>query len=111
MEGISLEYCIILNTTSNIDEAKKIAYALVENKLAACVNIIPQITSIYGWKGDVWEDGENLLVIKTQKNNFEDIKVQINRLHSYELPEVIMLDIKDGSKNYLNWITKETLQP
>jgi len=106
-----MDYCIILNTTSNIDEAKKIAYSLVESKLAACVNIIPKMISIYSWKEDIWEDEEYLIIIKTRKDNFEPVKDKIKALHSYELPEIVMLKLEDGFKDYLDWIGKETIIP
>lgn len=100
---------IILSTTSNIDEAKKIANALVKDKLAACVNILPRIMSIYSWKDEIWEDEEYLLIIKTVKENFESVKNKIKELHSYELPEVVMIKMEDASKEYFDWILKETV--
>jgi len=103
-----MDYCVILNTTSNIEEAKKIANALVKSKLAACVNIIPKIISIYSWKNDIWEDEEYLLFIKTKKDKFEAVRDKIKSIHSYELPEVIMLNIQDGLQDYLSWINNET---
>ena len=101
-------FCIIYTTTSNIDESKKIAYHLVESKLAACVNIVPKVISVYSWQDKINEDEEYLLVIKTQKNRFEDVKKAILELHSYELPEIVMLPIKKGHKEYLSWIKKES---
>jgi len=91
-----------------MDEAKNIAAHLVNNKLAACVNIIPQLTSIYEWKGAVQEDSEYLLLIKTREDYFEAVKDAIIKLHPYELPEVISVPIKQGYDKYLNWIIEET---
>lgn len=104
-----MSYCVVVSTTSNIDEAKKIAHGLVNNKLAACVNIIPNITSVYFWKNKVCEDSELVLFIKTQKNLFDKVKNFIVENHSYELPEVIMLPIENGLEGYLNWVKENTL--
>lgn len=103
-----MEYGLILTTTSSLDEAKRIAGYLVQNKLAACVNIIPKIISVYKWKGQICEDEEFLLFIKTKKGSFDSVKDSILKLHSYELPEVIMLPVENGYEKYLNWIEKET---
>lgn len=103
-----MEFCLVLTTTSKIEEAKTIAHALVENKLAACVNIVPKIISVYEWKNEVNEDDECLLVIKTKKIDFDDIKKTILDIHSYELPEIIMLPIEAGLDGYLNWIRTNT---
>jgi len=103
-----MEYCLILTTTSNIDEARIIAYNLVQNKLAACTNIIPKMISIYNWKNEICEEEEFLLIIKTKKTSFDAVKGSILKLHSYELPEIIMLPIEAGYEKYLCWIEKET---
>lgn len=102
-----MEYGVIHTTTSNIEEAKVIAHYLTENKLAACANIIPKIISIYSWKENICEDEEFLLLIKTKKSNFDKVKQAIIKLHSYELPEIIMLPIIEGHKDYLDWIEGE----
>jgi len=103
-----MEYCLVLTTTSNIDEAKIIANKLVQNKLAACTNIVPKIISIYSWKNEICEDEEFLLLIKTRKASFEAVKDCILKLHSYELPEIIMLPVEKGYEKYLGWIKEET---
>ena len=99
-----MSYITVLSTASNIDEAKKIANELVKNHLAACVNIVKNIVSIYEWKGEFCEDEEILMIIKSKKSKFEDIEKKIKELHSYEVPEVILLDIKDGNQDYFSWI-------
>ena len=95
---------IVLTTTSSEIEAKKIARALVERKLAACVNIVPKIQSVYRWKGKVEEAEEFLLIIKTARPKQEEVSATIRELHSYELPECVVLAIEGGSEQYLRWI-------
>ncbi len=95
---------LVLTTAGSAEEAKKIAHALVKRKLAACVNIIPQVQSIYRWKEKVEEAEEWLLLIKTTGKAFTQIKDAITELHSYELPECICLAIEGGSAEYLKWI-------
>jgi periplasmic divalent cation tolerance protein len=99
-----MNYYIFLVTVPNIEEGKKIAKDLVENHLAACVNIIQNIFSIYNWKGSVEEDNEHLLIIKSTEKNSEFIIDKINEIHSYSVPECIGFKIEKGSKDYLNWI-------
>jgi periplasmic divalent cation tolerance protein len=95
---------IVLSTAGSEEEARKIAHALVDRKLAACVNIVPQIESIYRWQGKVESASEWLLVIKTQARAFERVRAAIKELHSYELPECVMLEVGEGAKEYLDWI-------
>lgn len=95
---------IVLTTAGSADEAKKIAHALVERKLAACVNVVPKIQSVYRWQGQVEEAEEFLLIIKTARPKQEEVNAAIRALHSYELPECIALAIEDGSEEYLKWI-------
>jgi len=95
---------IVLSTAGSEAEARKIARALVERQLAACVNIIPQIESIYRWQGKIEESREWLLLIKTSAENFPGVCDAIRELHSYDLPECIAINIADGSAEYLQWI-------
>ena len=95
---------IVLSTAGSSDEARKIAQALVERRLAACVNIVPQIESVYRWQDKVENATEWLLIIKTQAAAFERVRDAIKELHSYELPECVMLEITAGSEQYLSWI-------
>ena len=103
-EGIKMSYYIFLVTVPKLEEGKKIAKTLVENKIAACVNIIQDIISIYRWKGIIEEDGEHLLVIKTNERNSKLLIDKINEIHSYDTPECIGFKIEKGSEKYLNWI-------
>lgn len=95
---------IVLSTAGSEEEARKIAQALVERRLAACVNIVGPIHSVYRWKGAVESAPEHLLVIKTTTAAFPRVRDAIRELHSYELPECVMLTVEAGSEDYLNWI-------
>ena len=95
---------IVLSTAGSEDEARKIAHHLVEQRLAACVNIVPQIESIYRWQGNVESSREWLLVIKTSADKFARVRDAIRELHSYDIPECIALAGEDGSPDYLTWI-------
>lgn len=103
-----MEYIMVISTTGNIEEAKMIAGKLLDNKLAACVNIIPKVISMYHWKNDVVSDEEVMLIIKTRKEMFDEVKASILKNHSYEVPEIISLNISNGSQEYLDWIFKST---
>jgi periplasmic divalent cation tolerance protein len=97
---------IVLTTAGSEEEGRKIARHLVERGLAACVNIVPHLSSIYRWQDKIEETQEWLLVVKTTQDAFEQVRQAIALLHSYELPECVCLSIEDGSQNYLDWITK-----
>jgi periplasmic divalent cation tolerance protein len=95
---------IVLTTAGSEEEARKIARALVDRRLAACVNIVPQIESIYRWQGKIDENREWLLLIKTGAELFPAVRDAIRELHSYDLPECIAINIADGSTEYLKWL-------
>jgi periplasmic divalent cation tolerance protein len=99
-----MDYCVVLVTVSSETEAKTIARTLVEERLAACVNIIPGLTSVYRWEEKICEDREFLLVIKTQGQKVAALGDRIAYLHSYAVPEVIALPIAEGSTRYLAWL-------
>lgn len=95
---------IVLTTCGSEEEAERIAQYLVENRLAACVNIIPQVKSIYRWQDKVDSANEHLLLVKTRTDKLAQIQGALRALHSYGLPEFIALPIDDGSTPYLDWI-------
>jgi periplasmic divalent cation tolerance protein len=97
---------IVLTTTGSEEEASKLAHALVERRLAACVNILPHFQSIYRWQGMVETAKEWLLLIKTEARLFERVCEAVNELHSYDVPECVMLEVTAGSHAYLNWIAE-----
>jgi len=94
---------IVLTTAGSQEEAEKIAQALVERRLAACVNIVGPIHSVYRWQGTVESADEHLLLIKTTAASFDAVAKAIRELHSYELPECIELSVEGGSAEYLKW--------
>lgn len=103
------DFNIILCTTSTKEEAEMIAKKLVEKHLAACINILEKITSIFEWKGKVCTEKENLMIVKTKKVLFDQVKETITGLHSYEVPEIISIDIENGLKAYLDWVVVNTV--
>jgi periplasmic divalent cation tolerance protein len=101
---------VVFATVPTNDEASKIAEALVAERLAACVNIIPAIESVYRWEGAVTRDREVLLVIKTTDERYSDLERRLKALHSYSTPEVIAFRIRRGSEDYLRWL-RESVMP
>ena len=102
------EAIVVLITCGSEEEAAKIANSLVEERLAACVNIISPVRSIYRWEGKIWDEKEWLLMIKTQKKRFEDLEKKVKSLHSYSVPEIVALPIVEGSASYLKWLEEMT---
>jgi periplasmic divalent cation tolerance protein len=100
-------YSIIYITTSGVSESKKIAAKLLEEKLAACINIIPTIKSIYLWKHEIEEDTESIMMVKTKSVLVEQVIKMVEDIHSYEIPCILEITINNGSKNYLKWIESE----
>tara|TARA_B100000586_G_scaffold55555_1_gene37830 strand:- start:98 stop:427 length:330 start_codon:yes stop_codon:yes gene_type:complete len=99
-----LDYAFILTTVSTEEEGHMIANELVKNKLAACVNIIPKVHSVYEWENAIQNETEVLLMIKTTKAREKDIYQTVQSLHSYDTPELITLPIDNGSDTYLHWL-------
>ena len=102
------DHMVVFVTCGSEDEALKIARALVEEKLAACANMISPLRSIYRWEGKICDEKEWLLLIKTRQSRFEDLAKRVKALHSYSVPEIIALPITEGSPAYLNWISENT---
>ncbi len=99
---------VVLVTTPSPERAAEIARALVEERLAACGNVVPGLRSIYRWEGKVQDDAEALLVLKTTRARFEALRDRVLALHPYQVPEVIALPVEAGSVRYLAWIQAET---
>jgi periplasmic divalent cation tolerance protein len=101
---------LVLTTCGSPEEARRIAQELIERRLAACVNIVPQIESVYRWQGEVETATEWLLVIKTTADAFGQVRDAIGKLHSYDVPECIEIIVEDGSEAYLEWIGSSVSQ-
>ena len=99
---------VVFITASNEDEAAKISRAVVEARLAACVNIVKDIRSIYSWQGKIEDEKEVLMILKTQKTLFDSLMKKVKELHSYTVPEIIALPITSGSEEYLKWLREVT---
>lgn len=99
---------VATTTTNSIKEARELAGLLVKGKLAACVQIIPKIESVYEWEGAVHDDQEYLLLIKTCEERIRDIKKVMEKQHSYEVPEFLVLPVIDGLDDYMKWMEVNT---
>jgi periplasmic divalent cation tolerance protein len=95
---------IVLSTAGSPEEAARISHELVERRLAACVNRVPGVTSVYRWQGAIEESAEVLLIIKTSSVKLTALEAALRELHSYEVPEFVVLQVADGSRPYLDWL-------
>jgi len=102
------EFIIVFITAPNEKEAAAISQTIVGERLAACINIIPSVRSIYRWQGRVEDEQEVLMIVKTKKSLFERLQERVKELHSYEVPEIIGLPLVEGGKEYLDWLGQET---
>ena len=102
-----LEFIVVLVTVGSVAEGERLSRALVEERLAACVNRIPAVHSVYRWQGKVEESTEELLVIKTRADLFAALEKRVRELHSYSVPEIIALPIMNGSEAYLKWLGEQ----
>ena len=98
---------VVLSTCQTARQAKKIARHLLEARLAACVNIVPGARSVYRWKGKIEDAAEHLLIIKSRRDLFDRLRAELEKVHSYEVPEALALQVVDGSGNYLAWLDRE----
>lgn len=102
------EISIVLITAGSEEEAAKIGRTLVEERLAACSNIVPRIRSIYRWKGKIYDEPEFLIIAKTRTSLFRSLQKRVKELHSYEVPEIVSFPVADGLPDYLQWVLAET---
>ncbi len=102
---------VVYVTSALSEESEAIARGLVEKRLAACVNVVPHVRSFYRWEGKVKDDAEFLLVIKTSRPLFPAVRAEVERLHSYHVPEIICVPIVEGSENYLAWLAECLVTP
>jgi len=99
---------LVYSTCGNIGDAKRIARSLVEDRLVACVNIIPVVHSVYWWKGNIEEENEIAILAKTTKDRIKEVISKIKELHTYELPDIIAIPVVKGYKKFLQYIRDET---
>jgi len=99
---------VVFITASTEEEAVKIARALVESRLAACVNIVKDIRSIYRWQGKIEDEKEVLMIVKSQRKHFATLSEKVKKMHSYQVPEIIAFPIIEGLENYLKWLREAT---
>jgi periplasmic divalent cation tolerance protein len=99
---------LILTTAPDQEIAKRLAKSLVEQRLAACVNILPQATSIFEWEGKLELAGESLLLIKSTRNNYSAVEAALRAEHPYELPEILAVPVEQGLQGYLDWVERCT---
>lgn len=100
-------YSLVYVTTSGLLESKKIAKKLLQDKLVACVNIIPHIDSLYLWKGEIEQDSESLFIAKTREDLVHQVIQKVKEIHSYDIPCVLQIEIKKGSPDYIEWMETE----
>ncbi|MBI3071863.1 MAG: divalent-cation tolerance protein CutA [Deltaproteobacteria bacterium] len=103
-----MDVCVALVTVPNIDVARNVANALVEARVAACVNIVPGVESIYRWEGKMCADAELLLIAKVRTSRASEVIKVVEENHPYSCPEVLFLEIRDGRAQYLDWVRTET---
>lgn len=108
MENTVHSFIIVLVTAGSMEEAQKISQKLVKDKLAACVNIIPEIESVFRWKSKVYNEQEVLLILKSRLELFDEIMDCVKSLHSYKVPEILALPIIGGFEDYLEWLKEST---
>jgi len=101
-------FCLVLSTAKNRREALRIGRRLVEEGLAGCVTVIPACVSVYRWRGRMERSNEAVMLIKTRKGKLRSLVGRLKEIHSYEVPEVLVLEISGGSGEYLEWLRKET---
>jgi periplasmic divalent cation tolerance protein len=108
--AVDAEPILVLTNVPDIATARTIGRQLVENRLAACVNCLPQVISIYRWQNAIEEASEHTLLVKTMRDRYAEVEAMIIKLHPYELPEIIALTIEQGAPAYLKWIEQEVHQ-
>jgi len=103
-----MDEVVVFISCASEKEAENIARILLKEQLAACINMLPAITSFFSWQGKVQREKEVLMIVKSLKSVFNDLEKTVKKHHSYEIPEIIVLPITDGAKDYLDWIREST---
>ena len=108
MKAEQINVVVVMVTTSNQEEAAKIAEHVIKARLAACASTIPTVHSTYWWEGKVMKDQESLVLIKTTSDKYDLLQEAIQKLHSYKVPEIIAIPVTEGFPQYLEWVNRET---
>lgn len=108
MKAEQINVVVVMVTTSNHEEAAKIAEHVIKARLAACASTIPTVHSTYWWEGKVMKDQESLVLIKTTSDKYDLLQEAIQKLHSYKVPEIIAIPVTEGFPQYLEWVNRET---
>lgn len=95
---------LVITSVTSEDVAIQLAQELLENYVAACINIVPKVRSIYRWKGNITDDHESICIIKTREDKFDEVKKIIELVSGYDIPEVLAFEIKDGAEQFLTWV-------
>ena len=98
---------VVLSTCASAEEAERLARRVIDERLAACVNVLSPVRSFYRWKGEIEDSAEWLLIIKSTRDKFDALRAALESAHTYEVPEVIAIPVVEGSPNYLAWIDRE----
>ena len=98
---------VVFSTCPSAEEAEKVARKLLAKQLAACVTLIPGARSLYRWRGEVEEASEHVLLIKSRRGLFDQLRAELGSMHSYEVPEILALPVVEGAPSYIDWIDKE----
>lgn len=106
--SVNFSHCLVYVTAADIEEAQVIGRAMVEARLAACANILPEMVPVFRWEGEIGEGSESVVILKTTRERVEDLIAAIEEIHSYECPCAVVLPIVGGSKAFLDWIAVET---
>ena len=102
---------VVLTTCDSEKQAEKLAHTLVDQRLAACVNVLPKARSIYRWEGKIEDSTEWLLLIKSRRDLFTVLRAEIHKMHTYDVPEVVAIPVVDGSEAYLGWLDGQLITP
>lgn len=97
---------VVLTATASREEAERLAGELVSRRLAACVNVLPEVESIYRWQGEIQKESEHLLIVKSVAERYPELERTIRELHSYDVPEVVCLEVARGEEDYLAWLAE-----
>jgi len=105
---VNVSHCLVYVTAADADEAKEIGRAMVEARLAACANVLPQMVPIFRWEGEIGEGAESVVILKTTQSRVAELIEAVEAMHSYDCPCVVALPVIGGSRAFLDWISQET---